>query len=62
MMLLAPKWLAGFSGVFVDTFGYQAFFISTAIIGVPVLLLIWLVIHFNLVQFKKPESAAITVD
>jgi PAT family beta-lactamase induction signal transducer AmpG len=62
MMLLAPKWLAGFSGVFVDAFGYQAFFISTAIIGVPVLLLIWLVIHFNLVQFKKQESATIPID
>ena len=62
MMLLAPKWLAGFSGVFVDAFGYQAFFISTAIIGVPVLLLIWLVIHFNLVQFKKQESTSIPID
>jgi len=62
MMLLVPKWLAGFSGVFVDAFGYQIFFISTAIIGVPVLLLIWLVIHFNLVQFKKPESASIPID
>jgi PAT family beta-lactamase induction signal transducer AmpG len=62
MMLLAPKWLAGFSGVFVDTFGYQVFFISTAIIGVPVLLLIWVVIHFNLVQFKKQESASIPID
>jgi PAT family beta-lactamase induction signal transducer AmpG len=62
MMLLAPKWLAGFSGVFVDTFGYPIFFVSTAIIGVPVLLLIWLVIHFNLVQFRKNESAVISVD
>ena len=62
MMLLAPKWLAGFSGVFVDAFGYPIFFISTAIIGVPVLLLIWLVIHFNLVQFRKNESAVISVD
>jgi len=61
-MLLAPKWLAGFSGVFVDTFGYQVFFISTAIIGVPVLLLIWVVIHFNLVEFKKQESASISID
>lgn len=43
MMLLAPKWLAGFSGVFVDTYGYQTFFYSTAILGVPVLLLVWLV-------------------
>ena len=62
MMLLVPKWLAGFSGVFVDAFGYSIFFISTAIIGVPVLLLIWLVIHFNLVQFKKQESASIPID
>jgi MFS transporter, PAT family, beta-lactamase induction signal transducer AmpG len=62
MMLLVPKWLAGFSGVFVDAFGYPIFFISTAIIGVPVLLLIWLVIHFNLVQFKKQESATIPID
>jgi PAT family beta-lactamase induction signal transducer AmpG len=46
----------------VDAFGYPIFFISTAIIGVPVLLLIWLVIHFNLVQFKKQESASIPID
>jgi MFS transporter, PAT family, beta-lactamase induction signal transducer AmpG len=42
MMLLAPKWLAGFSGVFVDAHGYQAFFNSTALLGAPVLLLVWL--------------------
>ncbi|GGH65825.1 MFS transporter [Comamonas phosphati] len=42
MMLLAPKWLAGFSGTFVDAFGYQAFFYATAAMGVPVLLLIYL--------------------
>ena len=53
MMLLLPKWLAGFSGVFVDSFGYPAFFYGTAIIGAPVLLLIWLTIHFNIVQIKK---------
>jgi PAT family beta-lactamase induction signal transducer AmpG len=43
MMLLAPKWLAGFSGVFVDVYGYQNFFYSTALLGMPVLLLVWLV-------------------
>nr|WP_255530990.1 MFS transporter [Polynucleobacter sp. UB-Piko-W3] len=53
MMLLLPKWLAGFSGVFVDSFGYQAFFYGTAIIGAPVLLLIWATIHFNIIQIKK---------
>jgi PAT family beta-lactamase induction signal transducer AmpG len=41
IMLLAPKWLAGFSGLFVDQFGYQLFFCSTALIGLPVLLLIF---------------------
>jgi PAT family beta-lactamase induction signal transducer AmpG len=56
MMLLLPKWLAGFSGVFVDSFGYQAFFIGTAIIGAPVLILIWLVIHLQLVEFKKHDA------
>ncbi len=40
MMLLAPKWLAGFSGVFVDAYGYPAFFIATACLGLPVLLLL----------------------
>ena len=42
MMLLLPKWLAGFSGVAVDAIGYNVFFIGTALIGVPVLLLIWI--------------------
>jgi MFS transporter, PAT family, beta-lactamase induction signal transducer AmpG len=41
MMLLLPKWLAGFSGVFVDTHGYASFFNSTALLGVPVLILVW---------------------
>jgi PAT family beta-lactamase induction signal transducer AmpG len=40
MMLLAPKWLAGFSGVFVDAHGYEAFFNATAMLGVPVLALV----------------------
>jgi len=42
VMLLLPKFLAGFSGVFVDAHGYAAFFHATAALGVPVLLLIWL--------------------
>ena len=56
MMLLLPKWLAGFSGVFVDSFGYQAFFYGTAIIGAPVLILIWATIHLNIVQIKKSDE------
>jgi PAT family beta-lactamase induction signal transducer AmpG len=42
MMLLAPKFLAGYSGRYVDAFGYQYFFIGTSLLGLPVLLLVWL--------------------
>jgi PAT family beta-lactamase induction signal transducer AmpG len=42
MMLLLPKFLAGYSGTFVDTYDYPTFFIGTALLGVPVLLLVWL--------------------
>ena len=47
MMLLLPKWLAGFSGVYVDTFGYKHFFIATSLIGIPVLILITLAIRIE---------------
>ena len=40
VMLLLPKFLAGFSGVFVQHFGYHYFFIATALMGLPVILLI----------------------
>ncbi len=42
VMLLLPKFLAGFSGWAVDRFGYEAFFVVTAALGVPVLALVWL--------------------
>lgn len=42
MMLLFPKFLGGFSGGFVDSFGYPWFFTAVAIIGLPVLILIWI--------------------
>ncbi len=41
MMLLLPKWLAGFSGVAVNAVGYPSFFVGTALLGGPVLLLIF---------------------
>jgi PAT family beta-lactamase induction signal transducer AmpG len=40
VMLLLPKFLAGLSGVAVDTWGYAAFFTGTAALGLPVLLLV----------------------
>ena len=42
MMLLLPKFLAGYSGKYVDAFGYSHFFIATALLGLPALLLVWL--------------------
>ncbi|MFZ5504462.1 MAG: AmpG family muropeptide MFS transporter [Pseudomonadota bacterium] len=42
LMLLLPKFIAGFSGVYVDAYGYEAFFTATALLGVPVLGLVLL--------------------
>ncbi len=42
VMLLLPKYIAGWSGWAVDQFGYVSFFIGTALLGLPVLLLVWL--------------------
>ena len=41
MMVLLPKFVAGFSGRFVDAYGFANFFSATALLGVPVLWLIW---------------------
>ena len=53
MMLLLPKWLAGFSGAFVDAHGYATFFVGTALLGAPVLLLVALA-----ARVKTTETAA----
>jgi PAT family beta-lactamase induction signal transducer AmpG len=47
LMLLLPKLLAGFSGVAVDAAGYAWFFVGTAALGLPVLLLVWLASRFH---------------
>jgi len=51
MMLLLPKFLAGYSGSYVDSFGYTHFFTATALLGLPVLLLVWLAS-----RMKSPSS------
>jgi PAT family beta-lactamase induction signal transducer AmpG len=40
LMTLIPKVLGGYSGSMVDAIGYPSFFLFTAILGIPVLLLI----------------------
>jgi len=43
IMLFIPKLIAGYSGSWVDAIGYSNFFIVTALLGLPVLILIiWL--------------------
>lgn len=41
IMLLLPKFLAGFSGIAVEALGYSNFFLATAMMGLPVCLLVW---------------------
>lgn len=54
---LPAKGLAGFSGKVVDALGYRGFFIYTALIGVPALILVlWLLRHTQNVQ-ARPNTA-----
>jgi len=53
MMLLLPKFIAGFSGDYVNAFGYAQFFTATALLGVPVLLLVALAAR---VQAPPPSA------
>ena len=60
MMLLLPKFIAGYSGKYVDAFGYTDFFTATAMLGMPVLLLVWLASRIktpaNAVQKSRDNS------
>ena len=40
-MILFPKLIGGYSGTIVSAFGYEKFFLLTAVMGLPVL---WLVV------------------
>lgn len=49
LMTLLPKIIGGYSGTLVETLGYQQFFLITALMGIPVLILIlWAGKHFQL--------------
>lgn len=55
VMLLLPKFLGGFSGVIVDAVGYVQFFILTALIGLPVLALVWLAARYTRLEEANHE-------
>jgi MFS transporter, PAT family, beta-lactamase induction signal transducer AmpG len=54
LMTLFPKLIGGYSGTAVSAYGYESFFLMTAVLGVPVLVLIWFA--GRLVE-KKPDSS-----
>lgn len=68
IMLLFPKFIAGFSGAYIDAFDYVSFFIAASLIGFPVLGLIILVQKYtptpnqsepsesDLVEQEKPKE------
>ena len=46
LMTLFPKILGGYSGTLVDNLGYPGFFMLTAFLGLPVLVLVWQARHY----------------
>ncbi len=58
LMLLLPKFIAGYSGVFVDAYGYSTFFVATAVLGVPVLVLVALASRAARATRASPAASA----
>ena len=48
IMIFIPKIFGGCSGSIVDSIGYESFFIFTAVLGIPVIILIFLLKDFML--------------
>jgi PAT family beta-lactamase induction signal transducer AmpG len=57
LMTLAPKLIAGYSGSMVDALGYPAFFTVTALMGLPVLVLIVLINRMEPARAATPRPA-----
>ncbi|MEJ2621832.1 MAG: MFS transporter [Candidatus Thiodiazotropha sp.] len=57
VMLLLPKFVGGFSGVMVDSIGYTSFFMITASMGIPVIVLILLAMRFLPATGMKPSES-----
>ena len=57
LMTLFPKLLGGFSGQVVDAFGYPAFFLGAAAIGVPVFALVAIARRYHATEPRRPGAA-----
>jgi PAT family beta-lactamase induction signal transducer AmpG len=58
IMLMLPKFLAGYSGTYVDKFGYSNFFIATALLGIPAVILVWLAARMHAARNKAQANGA----
>ncbi|WP_425929810.1 AmpG family muropeptide MFS transporter [Pseudomonas sp. NyZ201] len=58
IMLLLPRLIGGYSGVLVEKFGYHDFFLITALLGVPTLILIAVHWHQEIRRDKEPQQQA----
>ncbi|MCG8098412.1 MAG: MFS transporter, partial [Candidatus Thiodiazotropha taylori] len=57
VMLLLPKFIGGFSGLMVDNIGYTSFFMITASMGIPVIVLILLAMRYLPAVDEKPDGS-----
>ena len=60
IMLLLPRLIGGYSGVMVDKFGYEQFFLITALLGVPTIILIiwqWRTDHLKEANEQRPDES-----
>ena len=59
VMLLLPKFVAGFSGDMVNAVGYGQFFVGTALLGLPAMFLVWRASRFKGLppEAGRPSSA-----
>ena len=62
IMLLLPRLIGGYSGVMVEKLGYHNFFLITALLGVPTLILIALHWHQEVGRGKQALSEPQTTD
>jgi len=53
LMTLPAKFIGGFSGIMVDDYGYASFFIYTALLGLPAVLLVLYLIYRDRIQKEE---------
>jgi len=60
VMTLFPKIMGGYSGTMVEQMGFGSFYLMTAIIGIPVVLMLIYALHINAFSFKTTQPNQVT--